>query len=81
MDISDIKRLNRRWPEVYPYLAKQVISFVMGEPWDMLEMGPFSDTQRSSKTAGYGCCCGGKRGCSQTWEIPMDSRNVSGGFV
>ena len=42
MDISDIKRLNTLWAGVYPYLAKQVISVVPGEPRHMLEMGPFS---------------------------------------
>ena len=42
MDISDIKRLNTLWAEVYPCLAKQVVSVLPEDPHEMLEIGPFS---------------------------------------
>jgi len=42
MDISDIRRLNILWSEVYPYLAQQVNSILPESGRVFLEVGPFS---------------------------------------
>lgn len=42
MNISDIKKLNVLWAEIYPYLVDQVISVLPEQARMLLELGPFS---------------------------------------
>ena len=42
MDAEDIKRVNRLWKKVYPYLAAQVMENYGRDSGAVLELGPFS---------------------------------------
>ncbi len=42
MDAEDIKRVNRLWKKVYPYLAAQVMENYGRDSGTVLELGPFS---------------------------------------
>lgn len=42
MDAEDIKRVNRLWEKVYPYLAAQVMENYGRDSGTVLELGPFS---------------------------------------
>lgn len=42
MDAEDIKRVNRLWRKVYPYLAAQVMENYGRDSGAVLELGPFS---------------------------------------
>jgi len=42
MDIDDIKRLNRLWRKIYPYLVSQIMEDYRRDSGSVLELGPFS---------------------------------------
>ena len=42
MDFNDLKRVNRLWRRIYPYLALQIMAFYKKDSGAVLELGPFS---------------------------------------
>ena len=42
MDFDDLKRVNRLWVRIYPYLAQQIMETYKKGPGAILELGPFS---------------------------------------
>ena len=42
MDFDDLKRVNRIWLHIYPYLATQIMGVYRKDSGTVLELGPFS---------------------------------------
>lgn len=42
MDINDLKRVNRLWVKIYPYLTSQIMENYQRDSGEVLELGPFS---------------------------------------
>ncbi|MDP2644222.1 MAG: class I SAM-dependent methyltransferase [Desulfobacterales bacterium] len=42
MNLDDLKRVNRLWSRIYPYIASQILDAFQKDSGQVLELGPFS---------------------------------------